>query len=122
MTKAQKREEKADPVEGGARFHKAVEYYEVIDACYENDEDEQPEPWCVSSVVTEGGAWALDEEDAACMWAEVFWHEYEYPDELNAIVTRSDGRKWRVKVSVEQVPSFSAWGTQEIVVRKDGDT
>lgn len=111
-----KEEAKAEP-----DFHKACDYYEVIDACYEND-DEQPVPWCVSSTVTVGGAWAMDEEDAACIWAEKFWHEYECPEEMNAIVTRSDGRKWRVTVSVEQVPSFSAWGTQEIVVRKNGDT
>lgn len=81
-------------------------YYEVIDAEYANDAH-PPTPWRVSAKPSTQGAWATDEEDAACMWAEARWSYYDHPDEMEALVTHSDGRKWKVTVTVEAVPSFS---------------
>ena len=80
-------------------------YYEVIDAEYANDAY-PPTPWRVSAKPSTEGEWATDEEDAACMWAEARWSDYDHPDEMEALVTHSDGRKWRVTVTVEAVPAF----------------
>lgn len=84
---------------------KDLPYYEVIDADYEND-TEPPTPWRIPAAHAPGAEWAWDEEDAACMWADAHHADYDYPDEMEALVTHSDGRKWRVTVTVEAVPSF----------------
>lgn len=87
-------------------------YYEVIDAEYANDAY-PPTPWRVFARPSTDGRWATDEEDAACMWAEERWSDYDHPDEMEALVTHSDGRKWRVTVSVEAVPSFHGRSNEE---------
>lgn len=84
---------------------KDLPYYEVIDADHENDTD-PPTPWRIPAAHVPEAEWAWDEEDAACMWAEARWSDYDYPDEMVALVTHSDGRKWRVLVAVEMIPSF----------------
>ena len=89
-------------------------YYEVIDAEYVNDAF-PPTPFTVYAKYVGSDRWAWDEEDAACMWAEERWSDYEYPDEMEALVTHSDGRKWKVTVRVEAVPSFH--GRSEEVFR-----
>jgi hypothetical protein len=81
-------------------------YYEVIDAEYADDAF-PPTPFTVCAKYVGSDRWAMDEEDAARMWAEERWSDYEYPDEMVVLVTHSDGRKWEVTVSVEAVPSFT---------------
>lgn len=80
-------------------------YYDVMGAEYA-DEAFLPLPFRVYAKCVPGEPWAMDEEDAACMWAEERWSDYDHPDEMEAIVMHSDGRKWRVTVTVESVPSF----------------
>ena len=82
-----------------------IPYYEVVDFDYANDEF-PPKGYRVHAFCIPREPWAMDEEDAACMWAEERFSDYDYPDEMVALVTRSDGRKWKVTVSVESVPSF----------------
>lgn len=84
---------------------KDVPFYEVIDAEYADDAF-LPTPFRVYAKCVPEQPWAMDEEEAACMWAEERWHDYDYPDEMEAIVTHSDGRKWKVNVTVEAVPAF----------------
>lgn len=84
---------------------KDIPYYEVIDAESANDAF-PPEAFRVFARHVPGEEWALDEEDAACMWADARHADYDYPNEMEALVTHSDGRKWRVTVTVEAVPSF----------------
>lgn len=87
---------------------KGVPYYEVIDVLDAEYADESflARSFRVYAKCVPGERWALDEEDAACMWAEERWSDYDYPDEMVGLVTHSDGRKWRVTVTVEAVPSF----------------
>ena len=89
-------------------------YYEVIDFDYANDAF-PPTPFSIYAKYVGSDRWAMDEEDAACMWAETRWSDYEYPDEMCALVRHSDGRKWKVTVRVEAVPSFH--GRSEEVFR-----
>lgn len=79
-------------------------YYEVIDAEYADDAF--PQTWRISARPVSGREWAMDEEEAACLWAEERWSYYDHPDEMEAIVTHSDGRKWKVTVTIEAVPAF----------------
>jgi hypothetical protein len=82
-----------------------VSYYDVVDARYADDIF-LPTPFRVFATCVPGQEWAMDEEDAACMWAEKRWSNHDYPDEMEATVTHSDGRKWLVTVTVEAIPSF----------------
>ena len=80
-------------------------YYEVIDAGSEHDAY-PPTPRRISARAHPGREWATDAEDAACQWAEDVWHHYDYPSEMQAIVTDPDGVRWMVAVTVEAVPAF----------------
>lgn len=84
---------------------KDAPYYDVVDAEYADDAF-PPKPFRVWARCVTGEPWAMDEEDAACMWAEERFADYDYPDEMEALVTHSDGRKWKVTVTIEAVPSF----------------
>ena len=95
-------------------------YYEVIDFRCANDKF-PPTPFRVYAQFVADEPWAMDEEDAACMWAEDRFSDYDYPDEMHALVTHSDGRKWEVVVKIEAVPSFT--GRSEVFrTRSDEET
>lgn len=51
-------------------------------------------------------SWAMDVKDAARLWAEYHHNDYGCPDTMTALVTDPDGKRWRVEVCVETVPSF----------------
>jgi hypothetical protein len=84
---------------------KDLPYYEVQHADYVDDAF-PPKPLRVFAMCVPGQAWAMDEEDAACEWAEQNFAHEDYPDVMETLVTHSDGRKWRVTVTVETVPVF----------------
>lgn len=96
---------KYSTVKGVVDVTKDLPYYDVMGAEYA-DEAFLPRPFRVYATCVPGEPWAMDEEDAACMWADARHADYDYPDEMEALVTHSDGRKWRVTVTVEAVPSF----------------
>ena len=81
-------------------------YYEVMHA--DEEHDTFPSVCQVLARPGFGDEWALDAEDAATIWAERRHADYEYPDEMRAIVTDPEGKKWRVTVGVEIVASFHA--------------
>ena len=58
-------------------------------------------------VALDPGKWAMDEDDAAEMWAEEMWAHNDHPDEMIALVTY-DGKTTRRVVTVESAPVFSA--------------
>lgn len=86
-------------------------YYEVIDAEY-GDEAFLPPTWRIPAQPNGRDEWAMDEEEAACLWAEERWSDYDHPEEMEAIVTHSDGRKWKVNVKVEMRPAFVGSSTE----------
>ena len=51
-------------------------------------------------------SWAVDVEDAARLWAKYHHGDYDDPDSMTALVTDPNGKRWRVEVRVESVPSF----------------
>lgn len=60
-----------------------------------------------------GQEWAMDVEDAAAMWAEKVHPDFDFPDEMTAIVIDPFEKKWRCTVTVEAVPSFHAIAKEE---------
>lgn len=93
---------------------KGLPCYAVVDADYADDAF-PPMPFRVLArycTAAPAEPWARDEEEAACVWAEHVWTDHDYPDELTAIVTAPDGRRYRVEVRVEAVPSFTGRSTE----------
>ncbi len=89
---------------------KGVQYYEVVAAEYANDAF-PPKPFRVFAQCVPGAQWATDEEDAACLWAEERFSDY---DDMVALVTHSDGRKWQITVTIDPVPSFNIRHVTEV--------
>jgi hypothetical protein len=95
------------------RPEKDTTYYEVVEA--DSVDDTYPrEPYRVCAHPSKDESWAMGAEDAACMWAERNHAYYDYPEEMNAIVTDPTGKKWRVTVAMEAVITASAVHTEEL--------
>jgi len=52
--------------------------------------------------------WAMDEEDAARVWADDVHADMEYPNEMDCIVTNPDGERFTVTVYAEPSVTFHA--------------
>jgi hypothetical protein len=53
--------------------------------------------------------YAFNEQQAAEMWAEYYWSEFECPEQMECIVTDPEGKKWRCEVYIELTPSCTAY-------------
>jgi hypothetical protein len=85
-------------------------YYEVVDA--DTEHDAYPSVYRVLARPGFGDEWAQDAEQAAEVWAEHRHADHDYPDEMRAVVTDPDGKKWRVTVKVEVVPAFHGYAEE----------
>ncbi len=83
-------------------------HYTVIDASYA-DEPELADEWRISAEPVSHEVWATDEFDAAAQWADAHWDTQDRPETMVAIVTHSDGRRWRVRMRVEFEPIFNGY-------------
>jgi hypothetical protein len=62
--------------------------------------------------------WALDAENAAEVYADRYFADRSYPDEVTVCVRSPDGTLSRWCVTVQMVPSFSATEVTEAEVSK----